>query len=229
MPIAWTARPTRAHNKWVQLASGLPAGFYRLNVNTSLDPANLNTGAENLFSIWVKASSGNARVYGSGRMAAYTNLDGGNQTFYFAQIEKVHAGKQMEIQLFDPGEASGNAFLRFLNPDGNSYQYATFDWVSDDGRSGNDVTVLQTSTGGPLFNNRLITITIDLPNDLRIRRPEPARRPHDRGGLVADRVQHRPGQRHHDMAGHDPGQPRPPRPAVALTTSGGNARSTLGA
>jgi Flp pilus assembly protein TadG len=151
------------HNEWVQLASGLPAGFYRLNVNTSMDPANLNTGAENLFSIWVKASSGNARVYGSGRMAAYTNLDGGNQAFYFAQIEKVHAGKQMEIQLFDPGEASGNAFLRFLNPDGDSYQYATFDWVSDDGRSGNDVTVLQTSAGGPLFNNRLITITIDLP------------------------------------------------------------------
>ncbi len=154
-----------AHNQWVQLASGLTAGFYRLNVNTSLDPSNLSTGAENLFSIWVSASSGNARVYGSGRMCAYTNLDAGNQTFYFAQIEDVHAGKTLEIQLFDPGESSGNAFLRFLNPDGNSYNYATFDWVSDDGRSGNNVTSLQTAiSGAAQFNNRLVTISIDLPN-----------------------------------------------------------------
>ena len=29
-------------------------------------------------------------------MAAYTNLDAGNQTFYFSQIEAVHAGKQLE-------------------------------------------------------------------------------------------------------------------------------------
>ncbi len=155
-----------AHNQWVRLNSApLSAGVYRLNVNTSDDPNNLNTGAENLFSIWVQGSGGNARVYGSGRMAAYTNLDAGNQTFYFSQIEKVHAGKQLEIQLFDPGESSGDAFLRFLSPDNDTYQYAHFDWVSDDGRSGNNVTSLQTSIGGAAqFNNRLVTITIDLPN-----------------------------------------------------------------
>ena len=162
-----TGSPNGAgHNEWVQLASGLPAGFYRLNVNTSLDPSNMSTGAENLFSIWVSAASGNARVYGSGRMAAYTNLEAGNQSFYFAQIEKVHAGKQLEIQLFDPGESAGNAFLRFLDPDGNSYDYATFDWVADDGRHAEGVTSLQTAINGAAqFNNRLVTITIDLPSD----------------------------------------------------------------
>ena len=101
---------------------------------------------------------------GSGRMAAYTNLDGGLQAFYFSQIESVHAGKQMVIELFDPGEVSGNGFLRFQNPDGNVYNYATFDWVSDDGRSGNNVTQIQTSINGAAqFNNRLLTITVDLP------------------------------------------------------------------
>ena len=63
------------------------------------------------------------------------NLDGGLQNFYFAQIEKVHAGKTMVIHLFDPGEASGNAYLRVLSPDGNIYHYQTFDWTSDDGRA----------------------------------------------------------------------------------------------
>ena len=155
-----------AHNQWVQLAKALPAGTYRLNVNTSLQTDNANVGAENLFSIWVGASGGSPRVYGSGRMAAYTNLDAGNQTFYFAQIEKVHAGRTLVIQLFDPGESAGDAFLRFLSPDGDVYHYATFDWVADDGRKGTGVTSLQTSIGGAAqFNNHLVTISIDLPRD----------------------------------------------------------------
>ena len=156
-----------AHNRWVQMAAGLGSGTYRLNVNTSLDPKNLNVGAENLFSIWVK-SAGQARVYGGGRMAAYTNLDTGQQKFYFAQIERVHAGKTMEIHLFDPGETNGNAYLRLLSPDGNAYHYQDFTWTSDDGRSsppGTTVTQIQTSNGSALFNNREITITIQLPND----------------------------------------------------------------
>ena len=75
-----------AHNHWVDMKNGLPSATYRLNVNTSSAAGNVNVGAENLFSIWAK-SLGNARVFGGGRMAAYTNLDGGLQKFYFAQIE----------------------------------------------------------------------------------------------------------------------------------------------
>jgi hypothetical protein len=151
-----------AHNQWV-LPSGfnnLPSGNYRLNVNTSI-ANNGNVGAENLFSIWVQ-SGGNARVYGGGRMAAYTNLAGGLQQFYFAQIGAEHAGKTMEIQLFDPGESSGNAYLRILSPDGNVYNYANFTWRSDDGRSGSG-SQLQTSNGSALFNNQMVTIEVQLP------------------------------------------------------------------
>jgi hypothetical protein len=153
-----------AHNQWVTLASGLPGGLYRVNVNTSLAGANMNTGAENLFSIWVGSSGGTARVYGSGTMAAYTNQDSSIASFYLAQIEGVHAGKTMTITLFDPGESSGNSYLRILTPvNGSSYQYATFNWTSDDGRSGNNVTQIQTSVGGSAqFNNRVLTISIPL-------------------------------------------------------------------
>jgi Flp pilus assembly protein TadG len=152
-----------AHNAWVSMASGLVAGTYRLNVNTSSDPDNLNVGAENLFSIWVK-SGGSARAYGAGRMAAYTNLDGGLQAFYFAQIERAYAGKMMVIELFDPGEVAGNGYLRLQSPDGNIYSYATFSWRSDDGRSGTNVSQIQTSINGAAqFNNRLVTIEVQLP------------------------------------------------------------------
>ena len=151
-----------AHNRWVTMGSGLANGTYRLNVNTSLAAGNMAVGAENLFSIWV-SSAGSARVYGGGRMAAYTNLDTGQQKFYFAQIERVHAGKTMVIRLFDPGETSGSAYLRLLSPDGNIYRRQTFDWTSDDGRSGTGVQEIQTSNGSPLFDNREITITVALP------------------------------------------------------------------
>lgn len=153
-----------AHNAWVTLKTGLPQGMYRVNVNTTLDAGNANVGAENLFSIWVKSAGGVARVYGAGRMAAYANLAAGTGVFYLAQIDKVHAGKTMTINLFDPGESSGNAFLRVLSPDGNTYSYARFDWLADDGRSGSNVTEIQTSNGSALFNNHLISIDIRLPS-----------------------------------------------------------------
>jgi hypothetical protein len=95
-------------------------------------------------------------------MAAYTNLDAGNQSFFFAQIEQVHAGKTMVITLFDPGESSGNAYLRILSPEGDTYDYATFDWSSNDGRSGSG-TQIQTSDGTPLFDNKILTIRVRLP------------------------------------------------------------------
>jgi hypothetical protein len=96
-------------------------------------------------------------------MAAYSNLDGGLQKFYFAQIEAAHAGKTMQIDLFDPGETNGNAYLRLLSPDGNAFNYVNFDWVSDDGRSGTNVSQIQTSNGSALFNNKQITISVPLP------------------------------------------------------------------
>ena len=93
-----------AHNQWVQLASGLAQGMYRLNVNSTVDAGNGNVGAENMCSIWVGSSGAKARVYGGGKWSAYTNLDAARSTFYLAQIDAVHAGKTMVIELFDPGD-----------------------------------------------------------------------------------------------------------------------------
>jgi hypothetical protein len=107
-------------------------------------------------------------------MAGYTNINTGGQTFYLAQIERVHAGKTLEIKLFDPGDVSGNAALHILSPDGNSYGDVTFSYQADasciSGRS--DVctatgrTTIQTAIAGSgsSFDNSVITITIPLPS-----------------------------------------------------------------
>lgn len=156
------------HNGWYQIASGLPAGKYRLNVNTS-DPANNGIAAENLFSIYTN-SAGKPRVYGGGRMAAYTNLEAGKQTFYLAQIGAEHAGKTMDITLFDPGDVAGPAYLRILSPDGNAYNYATFSYSADaqctgssDSCSASGRTQIRTNNGGSsAFDNSVLTISIPL-------------------------------------------------------------------
>ncbi len=148
------------HNRWWSMATSLAAGTYRLNVNTSTATG---SSAENMWSLWVSGGSA-PRVYGGGKMAAYTNLSAGTQLFYLAQIPAVHAGKTMYISLFDPGDVGGNAFLRIKTPDGNAYNYATFSYTADNGRSGTNVTQIQTASGGSsLFNDSVLTITIPLP------------------------------------------------------------------
>ena len=159
------------HNKWWPMATGQPAGKYRLNVNTS-DPANNAVAAENLFSILVR-SAGQPRVYGGGRMAAYTNLAAGTQTFYLAQIDAIHAGKTMDITLFDPGDVQGPAYLRILSPEGSSYDYAVFNYTADsacntssDACSANNRTQIRTNSGsGSSFDNSVLTISIPLPSN----------------------------------------------------------------
>jgi hypothetical protein len=170
------------HDRWVRQdawtvpgPASLPAGHYRLNVNTS--QGNANTGAENMWSIYVgdNGAAGSARVYGGGRMVAYNNItsSSGYQRFYLAQIEKVHAGKTLIIELFDPGDVGQNAWLRVLSPDGNVYSYATFDYTADavcinglsDSCAATGRTQVQTyrSGSGSSFDNSVLTIEIPLP------------------------------------------------------------------
>ncbi len=151
------------HNAWYTLAGNLPAGRYRVNVNTS-STNNGATNAENMWSLWVSGGT-TPQVFGEGKMAAYNNLVSGNQLFYLAQIGAENAGKTMVITLFDPGDVGGNAFLKIRSPNGNSYNYATFSWWADNGTSGTNVTSIQTaSSGGSFFNDRVITIDVALPS-----------------------------------------------------------------
>jgi Flp pilus assembly protein TadG len=153
------------HDKWYQLASGLPAGIYRLNVSTNV-AGNTNTNAENMWSAWVSSSSGKSQIYGQGKMVTYNNLLAGTQLFYLAQIDKVHAGKTMEIKLFDPGDVAGNAFMRILSPDGNTYSYVNFTYSADNGRSSTvPVSTIQTASApnNSFYQGSLITIVIPLP------------------------------------------------------------------
>jgi hypothetical protein len=170
------------HLGWTQIASGLSAGTYRIH-SYSTDPTSLgdqddSTGL-NAFAFYASASGGTPRIYGLGAMEAYVRLPGGQASeFYLAQIDAVHAGKTMVINLWDPGDTGAlSASLEILQPTGSGFSPAQFDYQgmvgttagaasSCNGFSGVGVTSVTTNTGGSSrFNGCWLTIEIALPTN----------------------------------------------------------------
>jgi hypothetical protein len=158
-----------AHNKWVLVASGLAAGQYRLQATTS-SGTNTENGV-NGFGIQATSTAGpTPRVYGQQRMEAFIVINN-ISVFYLAQIEAAHAGKILEIKLFDPGDISNTSFkIRMPSATSPGYTYATFTWTSDRSwcgqpTSGGPTTSLVTSdaSGCNYFNNAWVTISVPIP------------------------------------------------------------------
>jgi hypothetical protein len=169
------------HDGWWRLASGLTGGVdgttYRLHTHS--DAANQdNTTALNAFAIWATASGGTPRVYGNGAMEAYVRLPGGQASeFYLAQIAAVHAGKTMQIDLWDPGDTGNlSASLQILQPTAGGYTPAAFTYQGSLGTTASEATdcsaqtrtvassaAVVTNTGGTsLFNGCWLRLTIVL-------------------------------------------------------------------
>jgi hypothetical protein len=133
-------------------------GIYPVRVFT------LNDGEQGLnrWSMRSSSSGTQPRIYGLGDMAIYSNVDGtlGNTIFYLAEVEEVHAGKQLVIDLWDPGDASGNHSIRIVDPNGN---YPPCTWTSTNpSYPGATESQCRVFTSGARFNNQGVQIRIDL-------------------------------------------------------------------
>lgn len=115
------------------------------------------------------------RVSGEDAISVFASDTASTANFYLAEVEPVHAGKRMVITLFDPGE--GGSTIEVLDPNGNPvvFSYTTDDDLSPP-RSGT-TSALDVSGKSSLpnrvsdwkFNERLLTLTIDLPGDYATR------------------------------------------------------------
>ncbi len=171
------------HNGWWPLASGLPAGMYRLHTTSKVrsdtgDDQTDSTGL-NAFAVWAKASGGTPRVYGLGAMEAYFPLPAGRaSTFYLAQIEAAHAGKWMDIDLWDPGDTGSLvADLEILAPTGGGYSPVSFYVNTIAGTTmpssftcGPSTSTarssIRTSNGaGGIYNGYWVRLCVQLPDD----------------------------------------------------------------
>jgi Flp pilus assembly protein TadG len=154
------------HNAWWRLASGLGPGQYRLQVVTS--SGSTGQQAANNFGIQVMATGGGARVYGQTRMCVYVNIPSSTALVYLAQVGAVHAGKTLEIRLFDPGDIT-NTTMRIKQPTASGYVDASFTFTATGSAggaptSGGPQTSLPTSNGLiNFYDNQWVTISVALP------------------------------------------------------------------
>ena len=84
------------------------------------------------------AAAGRPRIYGLGAMQMFTPLSasGGTRSseFYLAQIDAVHAGKTVEIKLWDPGDTNPLAAnLQIEIPTSGGWAATPFDWSATKG------------------------------------------------------------------------------------------------
>jgi putative Flp pilus-assembly TadE/G-like protein len=155
------------HNNWWRLATGLGEGQFRLQVTTN--SGTLSEDAINAFGIQATAASGpSARVYGQSRMEAFIVINN-TSVFYLAQIEAAHAGKTLEIKLFDPGDISDTVFKIRL-PTATGFVYPTFTFSATGSScgaptSGGPTSSLRTSdaAGCRYYNNNWVTISVPIP------------------------------------------------------------------
>lgn len=111
-------------------------------------------------------------VVGRNWISVLATSSSSNARFFLAEIDPIHAGKQMEITLFDPGE--GGNYIQILDPNGNP---VTFDYRTADNAAGLSGTGTQLDVSGCSgwaqvganrssqcrYNERFVILTVDLP------------------------------------------------------------------
>jgi Flp pilus assembly protein TadG len=162
-------------NNWGTLCTiggSLTPGIYVFHVESE----GIGAGS-NQFSIAATTGSGpQPRVYGINDMSIWSNdLSSGGTDLYLVEIEEIHAGSKLELQLFDPGDAQGNSWMSVRKPNGSGgFVTPNCDWTSEDywgaqtGSGSGTCSWQTTDTSLPdrrVFNNQWITAIIDIPSD----------------------------------------------------------------
>jgi Flp pilus assembly protein TadG len=124
-------------NNWATLCTirdAAPGSIYYLRVRTthSADSASWGSGS-NRYALQVLGTGGalaNVQLSAYGDMAIYNNTPAGNSQFYLARVGPEFAGKTLDVDLWDPGDAAGTATMTVIPPSGN----ATCTWSSELGQ-----------------------------------------------------------------------------------------------
>lgn len=168
------------HNRWWKFGGAALQGGRTYRVRTSSTDPNsasdqANADAQNSFAIWTTAAGEAPDVYGLGAMQAYTPLEAAQgATFYLAQIEAIHAGKTVIIDLWDPGDTQDlSATLRIMIPTSGGYTAANINWTAEEGTthptancaatSGSGSSIVTNTGGSSRFQGCWVSIEIAIP------------------------------------------------------------------
>lgn len=165
------------HNKWFTLCTftAPQTGVYPLRVRTSNIPADSHSGSYpvaactaspcqgggwNGYSVRATVPSGTQpRIYGIGDMSIWNVANGSTATFYLADVQPIHAGKKMVLDMYDPGDGGcvNNSvtcsFTMEINGPGGSDFACTLNYGQVDGQRGD------TSGGGSSYGTQCRFLT----------------------------------------------------------------------
>jgi hypothetical protein len=104
--------PSTAINDWLGLGGcgAATSGTYVLAITVGGEEASVSAFA---IGATVGGSGSDVSVYGLGAMSLWMNEDNSTPTFKVIRLDAVYAGSEVEIGLFDPGDASGLAKMSF--------------------------------------------------------------------------------------------------------------------
>ncbi len=102
------------------------------------------------------------RVYGVDAISVMAAAKTSVASFFLAEIAPEHAGKQLKLELFDPGE--GGQSIEIMRPtgtNGNTWTPASFSWKADGATpaSGSGTSLDVTAQR---FNGKLVEVNVDL-------------------------------------------------------------------
>jgi hypothetical protein len=178
------------------ISAGSPTGTYYIRVRTTFGGGDTVSWGSNSFALRARVPGplwGNdcttidgqpgyhalcPQVYALHDLPLFANLSGGLTDFFLTEIEPRHAGKTLQISLFDVGE--GAERIQIIDPNGNPTE---FTWETDcvtvvpaaDCGSAVPVTSIDVAGTGPQpggdrgspskFNDRTIVISVPLRAD----------------------------------------------------------------
>lgn len=151
-------------------------GIYPFRVKSSGHQGQPDRGAASAhYSVRARLSPGavQPRVYALNDMSIFTGLATSSTAdavaeFYLAEVEEAYAGKDLAIELYDPGDGSaGNFHLSVLRPDGSTAQCQ---YSSPSGVMGaSDTCRIQTrrtsTSPANLYDGKWLKVIVELPTD----------------------------------------------------------------
>ncbi|QXC62713.1 hypothetical protein KSP35_07950 [Aquihabitans sp. G128] len=172
--LASGASATTYQNKWATLCqvNVTKAGQWVLQVKSSNISGVTDSGSGwNQFSLRSSLSgSVQPQLYTVGDLSLFNNLPGQtgniNSTFYLAKIESQHAGKTLQVSLFDPGDGlSGTYYVNLLGPGGTTQACNYGERGTTKVALSNCRIQTRTSAGVNTYNGKWLDIDIVLPNN----------------------------------------------------------------
>ena len=174
--------------QWANLCTvnAVAGDIYLVNVRTSTIDGVANSAGRNGYAVEACSGgtctgAGQPALYAYDKMVLYNNISSGDATFYVAEVGPQYAGKTLVLELFDPGESSGTAWMYPQRPSptatGANVPVAPADCDFQSTRSGYprasdlnnggacSVRTAAPGDGGTLFNGHWVTMRVSIPPD----------------------------------------------------------------